>query len=162
MPSSSMRDIFSELKAVNFLTPQTINDSSGDVAVDGIDLLDFNSAMIAVSAAVSGDTAPVFKIKVEHSDDDTTYTECTAINLLGVESLTAGVIDDADKVFDDGTNGVDIGSDDGAAHTAVFGYKGGKRYLKITIDEDGSNSTGTAFSGVIIKGHPRLAPVDQL
>jgi len=156
----SMADLNSSLKVVNFLTPQTINDSGGDVEVTDIDLQGYRGALIAISAAVSGDAAPVFKIKVEHSDDGTAYSAVTADDLLGVEAVTAGVIGDADKVFDDGTAGHDIGSGDGTAHTAAFGYIGGKRYLQITVDEDGVNATGTAFSGVLIKGHPQVAPVE--
>ncbi|MFP4538721.1 MAG: hypothetical protein ACLFPA_10520 [Dichotomicrobium sp.] len=159
----SMKDTYSELKLENFLTPQTIDDSGGDVESDDIDLQDFNSALIAISAAQSGDASPDFTIKVEHKDESgDDYEDVEAGHLLGVDSVSDGVLGGSSFRFDDGSNGIDIGSDDGEPHTAVFGYIGGKRFVRITVEDNGSNSTGTIFSGVIAKGHPRLAPVQQL
>lgn len=152
-----MRDLHNNINVTQELAPTLI--TTTDQVVTDVDLSGYESAEFVVSCGVSGDAAPDFQIKVEHSDDGTTYTNCDASDLIGVTSISSGIISDAAAVFDDGTNGHDIGSGDGTAHSFNFGYIGGKRYVQVTIDEDGTNTNGTTFNIISIKGHPKHAPV---
>lgn len=126
-----------------------------------IDRLDAESLTLGIGIPVDANAAAAvfYDLKVEHSDDGATYVACTADDLIsaGGAALTvaAGVIDDPAYIFDDGTNGVDISTVGASAH---LGYRGTKRYVQLTIQENGAAAGGTAVLATL-KGHLRYAPV---
>ena len=40
-----------------------------------------------------------------------------------------------------------------------FGYRGGRRYLRLLADFSGTHGTGTPIAAEVVCGHPQLAPV---
>lgn len=157
------KDLLHNVAVVPLITPQTITDGGGDVVSPTTDLQGFDSNMIVVSCGQSGDAAPVFKVRVEHADDDGTgsagaFSDVTASEMLQVTGMTAGVIDDANGTFNAGTGGQDISSGTGAARLYRTQYIGEKRFIRVTIDEDGTNTNGTVFSAVLVKGYPAEMP----
>ena len=91
-----------------------------------IDLLGYNGFAFAAVMSASDTVA----VKLEESDDNSTFVDCTANQLLGAASQTGTLI--------------------------KFGYKGDKRYLKITLTITG-NATAT---GVSVFGAPLVAPTE--
>ena len=81
-----------------------------------------------------------------HSTDDSTYTAVTDDDMIGVTGITGGIIKSLI-----------------AAHAAgavyAYGYRGGKRYLKLLADFSGTHGTGTPFAATVVKGVPHNAPV---
>ncbi|NOW44098.1 hypothetical protein FHW96_000225 [Novosphingobium sp. SG751A] len=114
-----------------------------------IDRLGYDSLEIALNIGVGGITfSGTNKIEfvLTHSDDDSTYTAVADADMLGVSGITNGII----KALV-------------AAHAAAavyrFGYKGGKRYLKLVADFSGTHGTATPIAASAILGDPALAPV---
>ncbi|NKI99594.1 hypothetical protein [Novosphingobium sp. SG707] len=122
---------------------------SADSTAVTIDRLGHESLEIALNIGVGGITfSGTNKIEfvLTHSDDDNTYTAVTDTDMLGVSGITNGII----KALV-------------AAHAAAnvyrFGYKGGKRYLRLVADFSGTHGTGTAIAACAILGCPMIAPV---
>lgn len=108
-----------------------------------IDLQGYESAEIEMSIGIGGitfsDTNKI-EFKLTHSDDNSTYTDVTTADMLGVTVASGGII----KALT-------------AAHAAAaayrYGYKGGKRYLKLLADFSGTHGTGTPIAANVIKGN---------
>lgn len=148
-----MKDLHSNIDVVAAFYPVLILDSTVPDAAE-IDLQGYNSAEIEVSIGVkSADTGTV-TFTVTHADDDgdgsaDSYANVDEDDMLGV-TPSSGVILTVDL---DG---------DAADETSIikrFGYVGGKRFIKITVAEVGSNSNGVIMGCNVIKGHPLDAPV---
>lgn len=157
----SGKDLHHNIAVETALAPTLVQDA--DEVITDIDLLRFFASEIIITAAKSGDAAPVFHVKVEHKDEGGSYEPVKLTDLICVTSIggsTPGVIDDAESIFDDGSNGTgDIGSADGAPKTYRFGYRGSKQFLQVTIVDAGTNTTGTTFTCHVLKGLPAVAPV---
>jgi len=114
-----------------------------------IDLLGYDAAEIILAIGIGGitfTTANKIEFVLSHSDDDTTYTPVTDAHLLGVTGTTAGIIKSLIAL-------------QAAATVSRFGYKGGKRYLRVLAQFSGTHGTGTPLAGVAILGDAALAPV---
>ena len=135
-----MKDIHSALFAVLAIEAAVF---TADNAPAVIDLLGYDAAEIVLSIGAGGiafTNANKIEFKLTHSDDDVTYSAVDIGHVLGVKSVGEGGIIKALT----------------AAHAAAavyrFGYKGGKRYLKLLADFSGAHATGTALSAVVLKG----------
>lgn len=140
-----MQDIHSECSVSTLLPAATY---SADNTPAAVDLQGFNAAEIVLGIGVGGITfSGTNKIEfvLTHSDDDSTYTNVADADMLGVSSISSGIIKSLT-----------------AAHATAthyrFGYKGNKRYLKLLADFSGTHGTGTPLSACVIKGEPELAP----
>ena len=114
-----------------------------------IDLREYRSCEIVVSVGIGGitfDSSNKIEFKVTDSDDDSTYAAVADAGLLGVTGTTSGIIKSLI-----------------AAHAAAavyrFGYRGGKRYIKILADFTGTHGTGTPISVVVVRGNALAKPV---
>jgi hypothetical protein len=141
-----MKDMHSDIQAVVAIGAATLN---ADNTPPAVDLQGFDAAEIVLAIGVGGITfSGTNKIEfvLTHSDDNSTYTNVTAEDVLGVSSVTGGII----KALV-------------AAHAAAgvyrFGYVGGKRYLKLLADFSGTHGTGTPIAATVIRGRPNDAPV---
>ena len=135
-----MRDLANRVKEVAVLVPVVQN---ATVTSSAIDLLGFNSAMIVVSTGIEGVTLSSsvhWTFILQHSDDDSTYTDVTAST-----DVTDGSVD---------SDGIFLKLDDNAEtpQVSAIGYIGGKRYLKVITTKTGTMSTGTSMSINCIKG----------
>ncbi len=114
-----------------------------------VDLLGFDSADIMLSIGAGGITfSGTNKIEfvLTHSNDDSTYDNVTADDLVGISSVTSGIVKSLTAAH-------------ATATVESFAYIGGRRYLKLLADFSGTHGTGTPLSSVVIKGHPHLSPV---
>ncbi len=121
---------------------------SADTTPTGVDLRGYDAAEIVIAQGAGGITfTSTNKIEyvLEHSDDNSTWTKCVDADVLGVTGLTTtGII----KALT-------------AAQTAAafrFGYKGGRRYLRLTADFSGTHATGTILGAYLLLGEPFVAP----
>lgn len=142
-----MRDLISNLGVVFAIPPAAYDADNTPAAVD---LLEFDSALIAIQVGVGGITfsgTNKVEFKLTHSDDDSTYEAVTIDDVQGVDSVgTGGII----KALT-------------AAHASPtvtkVGYVGNRRYLKLLADFSGTHGSPTPIAAAVIKGNPRHAPV---
>lgn len=141
-----MKDLVSNVKTVVSIANATYAADNTPVVLDRAG---YNSAMLELSIGAGGITFTTTN-KVEfvltHSSDGTTYTNVTDADMIGLTGITNGIIKSLV-----------------AAHAAgavyKFGYKGGKRYLKVLADFSGTHATGTPIAANWLLGEPAIAPV---
>ena len=136
-----MRDLANRVIQSAVLAPVVQN---ATVTSAAIDLEGFNSAMISVATGIEGVTLSSsvhWTFILQHSDDDSTYTDVTSS-----KDVTDGSVD---------SDGIFLKLDDNAETPQVsgIGYIGGKRYLKVITTKTGTMSTGTAMSINCVKGN---------
>ena len=119
----------------------------------GVDLKGFEEATAIVDVGAEGDTlssSVYFEISLEHSDDDSTWTDLVQADVINGTIAAGGI-----WLKLDGTTG---GDPDTTGGDWQIGYVGGKRYLRLVLAKTGTHSNGTPISGVIVKSRPRVAP----
>lgn len=141
-----MKDMHSNVAVATLIGAATL---AADNTPAAVDLLGFNSAEIVLAIGAGGITfsgTNKIEFKLTHSDDDSTYSAVTTDDMLGVTVADGGIIKSLV-----------------AAHAAAasyrYGYKGGKRYLKLLADFSGTHATGTPVAATVVKGSPSVAPV---
>lgn len=134
-----MKDIHSGISVAVAIGNATL---TADNTPAAIDLLGYDAAEIVLAIGVGGITfsgSNKIEFILTHSDDDTTYTAVATKDMLGVTVATGGIIKSLV-----------------AAHAAAaayrYGYKGGKRYLKLLADFSGTHGTGTPIAALVLKG----------
>lgn len=140
-----MKDLHSGVSIATLIGSATL---AADNTPASIDRSGFEAVEIVLSIGVGGITftgSNKVEFVLTHSDDDSTYTAVTDVDLLGVTGTSNGII----KTLS-------------AAHAAAanyrFGYKGGKRYLKLLADFSGTHATGTPMSALAILGWANIKP----
>lgn len=135
-----MKDIHSALFAAVAIAAEAL---AADNTPPTIDLLGYDAAEIILAIGAGGiafSGTNKIEFKLTHSDDDVTYTAVELKDVLGVASVGDGGIIKALT----------------AAHATAaayrFGYKGGKRYLKLLADFSGTHGTATPIAAVVLKG----------
>jgi len=140
-----MKDLHSQIEITELLPAATY---AADNTPAAVDLLGFESAEIAIAVGAGGitfSTTNKVEFKLTHSDDNSTYAAVTADDLLGVDTVgTGGIVKSLIAAH-------------ATADVSRFGYRGGKRYLKLLADFDGTHGTGTPLGAVVVKGHPHRA-----
>jgi hypothetical protein len=137
-----MRDLYRNVK-----TTQIFNPTNSSVArtSSGVDTQGFSSATLLVAMGASGDTlsgSVFWTLKAQHSDDNSSYSDCVAADLLN-DPVATYVVDSSTK--------------DKQAYS--FGYKGTKRYLRAVATPTGTHTVGTPIGMVALLGDPAYAPV---
>jgi hypothetical protein len=136
-----MRDMHSGIIAAVAIGAATLDADNTPAAID---LKGYNAAAIILAIGAGGITfsgTNKIEFKLTHSDDDASYDAVTIDDMLGLDSVgTGGII----KALT-------------AAHAAPavyrYGYKGGRRYLKLLADFSGTHGTGTPIAATVLKGH---------
>lgn len=123
---------------------------SADNTPAAVDRQGYNSVELVLLIGIGGISftgTNKVEFKLTHSDDDTTYAAVATADMIGAGAVGAGGIIKSLT----------------AAHAAAaayrFGYKGGKRYLKLLADFSGTHGTGTPIAFSFLLGNPDLAPV---
>ncbi|MCM2472146.1 hypothetical protein HGO38_01475 [Rhizobium sp. CG5] len=135
-----MKDLHSHITIVSAIGNVVLAADNTPVAID---LQGYDSAEVVLSIGIGGITfsgTNKIEFKLTHSDDNTTYTDVTTADMLGVTVSASGIIKSLV-----------------AAHAAAavyrYGYKGGKRYLMLLADFSGTHGTGTPIAANVIKGN---------
>jgi hypothetical protein len=137
-----MRDIYNNINIAHALNPQTATTTKTSSAID---LLGYNSACVLFVLGASGDTlsgSVYWTLKLQHSDDDSSYSDVTLADLVGNTAATT-VVDSAGE----------------AQQTYKFGYNGSKRYLKGVATHTGTHTNGTPMTILGLRGTASLSPV---
>lgn len=140
------RDMVSDLSAAVLLPAATY---SADNTPAAVDLAGYEGVSIYLSIGVGGITfsgTNKIEFKLTHSDDNSTYTDVDDTDIIGAPTIADGIIKSLT-----------------AAHSTAsvyeYGYKGGKRYLKLLADFSGTHGTGTPLGANVLRGFPLSAPV---
>lgn len=141
-----MKDLHSGVSAAVLIGAATL---AADNTPAAVDLRGYDAAEILLAIGIGGITfsgTNKVEFKLTHSDDDSSYSDVTVDDMLGLDSVASGGIIKSLV----------------AAHAAAavyrFGYKGGKRYLKLLADFSGTHGTGTPISASVLKGHGHNSP----
>lgn len=137
-----MKDIHSGMTLALVFGPVSL---SADNTPAAIDLVGYDGVEIVLGVGVGGITfsgTNKIEFKLTHSDDDSTYSDVETADMLGVTVASGGIIKSLV-----------------AAHAAAavyrFGYRGGKRYLKLLAHFSGTHGTATPLFAAVEKrfGH---------
>ena len=116
----------------------------------GVDLKGYEGATILVDVGAEGDTlsgSVFFEVSLEHSDDDSTYTDCAQADIIDGTIASGGIF-----LKLDGTAG---GDPDTTGLIYRVGYVGGKRYVRVVLAKTGTHSTGTPIGAMVVRSHAR-------
>ena len=116
----------------------------------GVDLQGYESATVLVDVGAEGDTlsgSVYFEVSLEHSDDNSTYSDCAQADIIDGTIAAGGIF-----LKLDGTTG---GDPDTAGGIFRIGYVGGKRYVRVVLAKTGTHSNGTPLGAMIVRGHAR-------
>ena len=116
----------------------------------GVDLQGYEQATVLVDVGAEGDTlssSVYFEVSLEHSDDDSTYTDCAQADIVDGTISSGGIF-----LKLDGTTGGDPDSSGGIFRV---GYVGGKRYLRVVLAKTGTHSNGTPIGAMIVRSGGR-------
>lgn len=135
-----MKDIHSGFKAVVAVAAAALN---ADPAPPAIDRRGFDSVEFLLAIGVGGitfDGTNKIEFKLTHSDDNVTFDAVAQSDVLGVTVGASGIV----KALT-------------AAHAAAgayrFGYKGGRRYLRLLPDFSGTHGSATPIAAMALLGH---------
>ena len=145
-----MRDLYHNLRAVTSVEP---TGRTSDATGTSVDMRGFDSCLVVIDFGdfgVNFDDSNHVQIQLEHSDDNTTWTDVVAADVL--RASTAAI--------SDGTvyrpPNANLGNAPGAA---TVGYIGNKRYLRAIADHVGTHGASTSVSVVMLLGNASYRPV---
>jgi len=136
-----MRDLYHNVLATQHLNPVVSTTTKTSTTID---LQGYNAANVVFSIGQAGDTlsgSVYWTLKLQHSDDNSTYTDLAAGD-LNSPSLTVVV------------NSAAL---DETAYS--FGYQGAKRYLKAVATPTGTHAVGTPIGVISLRGVAGYEPV---
>lgn len=138
-----MRDIKTNLSVVRVIDPDTF---TADKTCDAdIDLQGYEGCLVIVNVGASGDTLSgtvYWSLELEESDDDSTYTDVAAADMIGDNAGGSGQFALIDDPAEDDT-------------VYSVGYIGSKRYLRVILNATGTHTNGTPIGAVAVRGLPR-------
>ena len=142
-------DLHNNIAQVAAINPQTLAQtvSPEGLVSSGIDLQFFSSAELSVFVGDIDEmgSSPVsdakIQVRLEHSDNDSTYTDVTVTDVLGPSAVSGGFVSET-------TTDTEI---------IEVGYVGGKRYIRVSLIPTGLTNGGPVAAWVV-KGNPRHAP----
>lgn len=120
---------------------------SADNTPAAIDLQGYDTALLLLEIGIGGITFSAsnkIEFVLTHSDDDSTYSNVTDDDVLGVTGISDGIIHSLVAAH-------------AAATVTQIGYRGGKRYLKILADFSGIHGAGTPIAVTVVKGGAHYA-----
>lgn len=132
-----MRDLYNEIGPAQSLKPQAV---TGAVNGTGVDLQGFGGATVLVDTGTITGTSPTITPKIQESDDNSTFTDVAAADLLGgALPATIGTAED-DTLY-------------------KRGYLGTKRYLRGIVSAVGGTSPSLPMAISVVRSHAHRSPV---
>lgn len=136
-----MRDLVDNIGVSQILNP--VNATTTRIS-NSVDRQGYNSLLMVVNVGQSLDTLSgsiYWTIKPQHSDDNSSFSDCATDDVQG--GVASYVVNSS--------------SLDRAAYK--FGYKGSKRYVRITAVNTGTHTNGTTYAATALRSNPAVAPV---
>ena len=144
-----MQDLKNNIGVVQSLAPAA---RDADANGTGVDLQGFESATVVIDMGAEGitlSTTNKIEIELEHSDDDSTYTDVTQSDITNGTIAAGGIWLKIDGTGTAGTSG----NPDSTGTVTQVGYVGGKRYIRGVIAKTGTHSNGTPIGLLVVKGN---------
>lgn len=132
--------------AVGLAAAALSSDTTGAI----VDLQGYSAATLSLSVGVGGIAfSGTNKVEyvLDHSDDGSTFIAVTDDDVLGKTSISSGIIKSLEAAH-------------AAAAVYAFGYRGGKRYVRLTADFSGTHGTATPMAATWILQGARSQPTD--
>lgn len=145
-----MHDLVNTVLIQQVLDPQVIQGSalhSGNIDMQGVEALSVILLVGEIADTLDADNR--IDVKIEHAEDDgsgapASYAACTDDDVMNFTGLSSGQF-----------LTIDAGAKEKKRH--VIGYRGGKRFVKVTATPI-SMSTGGPIAMVAIKGNLSQQP----
>lgn len=134
-----MQDLMNNIHVARAISPVSVADTTAQVG-QIIDRQGYESVTYAIAVGSVTDADATFTVLLEEGDQSD-LSDAAAVadaDLIGTEVLAGFQFDDDDE-------------------TRKLGYKGNKRYTRLTITPV-ANASAALLSAVAILGHPALAP----
>lgn len=134
-----MRDLHNNIDVRRVISPVSVADNTAQVG-QIIDRQGYRSLEYIIATGSIADADATFAVLLEESDDSgmSGATAVADADLIGTEALAAFQFDDDNE-------------------TRKLGYKGHKRYTRLTITPS-ANASAALLSAVAVLGHPENAP----
>lgn len=139
-----MQDMHNNIAPKRVISPVSVADTTALVGIV-IDRQGHESLEYIIATGSLADADATFAVLLEEGDvgtaGTTTLTDAAAVadaDLLGTEALAGFIFSDDDKVF-------------------KLGYKGNKRYTRLTITP-AANASAAVIAAIAILGDPALVP----
>ncbi len=148
-----MHDIIHNMEILQAAAPQSIISSA--ITSGNIDTQGSEAVAVAVLLGTFGDTLAAGKridLKIEHADDNgsgapAAYSNCTDADVQNANALNAGVFAVVDANAE-------------ANRRYVVGYRGGKRFVRVTATPTGLTSGGS-IAMLALCGNLSQKPADN-
>jgi hypothetical protein len=134
-----MRDMMNNIDVKRALSPVSVSDNTAQVS-QIIDTRGYDSLTFVIATGSLADADVTFTVLVEH-DDAAGFGTAVAVpddDLVGTEALAGFQFDDDNEC-------------------RKIGYRGAKRYVRMTITP-ANNASAALLSAVAILGYPANAP----
>jgi hypothetical protein len=134
-----MNDLHNNINVKRAISPVSVSDTTAQVG-QIIDRQGYGSLEYIIATGSLADSDATFAVLLEEGDASN-LSDAAAVadaDLLGTEAQASFTFDDDNKVF-------------------KLGYKGHKRYTRLTITP-ANNSSAAVLSAVAVLGHPSVAP----
>jgi len=137
-----MRDLHHGITVKRALSPVSVADNTAQVS-QIVDLQGYRACEFVIATGAIADADATFAVLVEHGDA-ANLSDAAAVpddDLLGTEAAAGFQFDDDNEV-------------------RKIGYRGGKRYVRLTITPSG-NAAAALLAAVAILGASGRRPADQ-
>jgi hypothetical protein len=134
-----MRDLANHLHTARAISPVAAATDNTAIVSEKLDLLGYESAMLALMIGANTDADATFAVLIEDSPDNTTFTAVSDDYLIGTEALAGFTFADDNE-------------------TRKIGYVGTHRYLRATVTPTGNNSGNIFLAAVWVLGKPNRQP----
>ncbi len=134
-----MRDIANHVHTARALSPVVAGTDNTAYVSQKLDMLGYDSAMLAIMIGANTDADATFTVLIEDSPDNTTFTAVDDAYLTGTEVLASFQFDDDNE-------------------TRKIGYVGTQRYLRATITPANNGAGNIYIAAIWILGDPNRQP----
>lgn len=132
-----MKDLMSVIDVKRVISPVSVADTTAQVG-QVIDRKGFHGLTYLIATGAIADADATFTVLLEESDNGTDFTAVADADLIGTEALAGFQFDDDNEC-------------------RKLGYKGAKRYTRLTITPV-ANASAALLSAVAVLSGPALAP----
>lgn len=132
-----MKDLMNLIDVKNSISPASVSDNTAAVGT-AIDRQGYDSVTYLINVGSVADADATFAVTMDESDDNSSWNAVAATDLIGTLALASFQFDSDNKVF-------------------KLGYKGAKRYTRLTITPS-NNASAAVFGAVCVLGGAMLKP----
>ncbi|MGC4395814.1 hypothetical protein [Hydrogenophaga sp. T2] len=133
-----MKDLMNKIDVKRVISPASVADNTPQVG-QVVDLQGFNSLTYVIATGSIADADATFTVLLEESDAaGSGFTAVADDNLIGTEALAGFQFDDDNEC-------------------RKLGYRGDKRYTRLTVTPVG-NASAALLAAVAILSHPAMGP----